>query len=154
MRWSRGPRMRTHVAPACSGRSAVLVRRVQARSGGSAPRRADPTAPYLPSSADSAARQIWRMIPAHQASSAGLPCTRRVGSMRGNVRKQWEHARIMLGHVVHMDSLPRESVSPSGNNLQGDGEVEAVPGSGLRAAHTLTTDPREPYGTPRAYTCT
>ena len=38
--------------------------------------------------------------------------------MRGNVRKQWEHARIMLGHVVHMDSLPRESVRVSGSNLQ------------------------------------
>ena len=82
-RWSWVPRMRTHAALACSGRSAVLVRRVQARSGGSAPRRADPTAPYLPSSADSAARQIWRMSPAHQASTAGLPCTRRVGSDAG-----------------------------------------------------------------------
>ena len=109
--------MRTHAALACSGRSAVLVRRVQARFGGSSPRRAAPTAPYLPSSADSAARQIWRMSVLTKLRPQACHARGVSARMRGNVRKQWEHARIMLGHVVHMDSLPRQSVVPAGSTI-------------------------------------
>ncbi len=110
--------MRTHAALACSGRSAVLVRRVQARFGGSAPRRADPTAPYLPSSADSAARQIWRMSVLTKLRPQACHARGVTSHMRGNACEQWEHARDMLGHVVHMDSLPRESVNTAGSTIE------------------------------------
>ena len=110
--------MRTHAALACSGRSAVLVRRVQARFGGSAPRRAAPTAPYLPSSADSAARQIWRMSVLTKLRPQACHARGVTSHMRGNACEQWEHARDMLGHVVHLDSLRRESVAMSGSTLQ------------------------------------
>ena len=102
--------MRTHAALACSGRSAVLVRRVQARFGGSAPRRAAPTAPYLSSSADSAARQIWRMSVLTKLRPQACHARGVTSHMRGNACEQWEHARDMLGHVVHLDSLRRRSV--------------------------------------------
>ena len=117
MRWSRGARMRTHAALACSVRSAVLVRRVQARFGGSAPRRAAPTAPYLPSSADSAARQIWRMSVLTKLRPQACHARGVTSHMRGNACEQWEHARDMLGHVVHLDSLRRESVRPAGSTI-------------------------------------
>ena len=44
--------------------------------------------------------------------------------MRGNACEQWEHARDMLGHVVHLDSLRRESVRPSGSTIPAAPQLE------------------------------
>ena len=116
--------MRTHAALACSGRSAVLLRRVQAHFGGSAPRSADPTAPYLPSSADSAARQIWRMSVLTKLRPQACHARGVTSHMRGNACEQWEHARDMLGHVVHLDSLRRRSVVHASTHLQAAPQLE------------------------------